>query len=119
MKDYSGIQRAKYARAADMSRDTPREDARRAFERPAYQVGSLIREQGEQIERMTVEELVQYLLDEVGAQRLHPSDPVPDDLEMRIRRKHRSVAEYYADKYGIGGDTSGTDDKREIDGAQE
>lgn len=111
MKDYERMKRkasdVRKKEIANMAREKPREDAKRAFERPAYQVNSLIRAQGEQMERMTVAEATEYLLQEIQAQRLKPSDPVPEELVLRIQRPSMSAAEYYAAKYKIGGDAGG------------
>lgn len=50
---------------------------------------------------MLVRELIDYLLDEVGAGRLAGSDKVPEDLIRLIDDGHLDITEYLADKYDI------------------
>ena len=53
---------------------------------------------------MTVQELISRLFDRVQSGELKGSDPVPADLLEDNVLEHKSVAEYMAEKYGIGED---------------
>lgn len=51
---------------------------------------------------MTVRDLIDRLLVEIQSGELKGSDPVPADLLEDSVLEHKSVAEYVAEKYGIG-----------------
>lgn len=53
---------------------------------------------------MTVSDLIGRLLDAMQSGELQGSDPVPADL---LRDDNKTVEEYLAEKYGIGGDGDG------------
>ena len=58
---------------------------------------------------MTVRKLIDRLLAGVQSDELKGSDPVPADLLEADVLEHKSVAEYVAEKYGIGDDGSERD----------
>lgn len=53
---------------------------------------------------MTVRDLIDRLMAGIQSGELHGSDPVPDDI---LEEDNKSVFEYLAEKYGIGGDGDG------------
>lgn len=89
-----------------LAESPPDKEAYRRFKSPPYQVGRLIRAQGEQ---MTVRALVDEIFDRVNKGQLKMSDPVPEDLLRQDMAGNKTVAEYVAQKYNIktGGDASG------------
>lgn len=98
-----------------LAESPPDREAYKRFKSPPYQVGRLIRAQGEQ---MTVRALVDRIYEMVNKGQLKMSDPVPEDLLRQDMVGNKTVAEYVAQKYNIktGGDASGQEEAETVPG---
>lgn len=104
------IKAAIKAAHADMADSVPDSKAREAFRTPAYQAGRLVQEQGRQMRKTAQEGISRCHVDNVRVEAVKGQECAFKSTTGHKEERRLSVAEYLAEKLGIGGVERGQKD---------